>query len=76
MIFRGCALYVNERHVVLEIPYVIKNQYSVTRCNKKGPIILFVNKEVSLKMHLLAFKEPNIVQVTHTGKYNKHAVIK
>ena len=75
MIFRGCALHVNVRHVVLEIPYVIKNQYSV-RCNKKGPIILFVNKEVSLKMHLLAFKVPNIVQVTHTGNYNKHAVIK
>ena len=36
-----------------QIPPVIKNQYNVTKRNKKALLSLFVNKAVSLKMHFI-----------------------
>ena len=65
----GCALYVHMCHVVLEIPYVIRSQYNVTRSNKKGPFILFVNKVGSHKMHFIGFHRTyNFVQIPHIFK--------
>ena len=45
----GRSFYVHVPHVVLDIRYEIKNQYTATRGNNKGRFILFVNKAVSLK---------------------------
>ena len=65
----GCALHVHMCHVVLEIPNVIKSQYNVTRNNKEGPFILFVNKVGSHKMHFIGFHRTyNFVQIPHNLK--------
>ena len=42
-----------------------KKQHSLTQCNKKARLALFVNKAVGLKMHFLASKPLIIMQIPH-----------
>ena len=38
------------------VRFTLKNQYNVTKCNKKGPFSVVIYKAAGLKMHFIGFQ--------------------